>query len=94
MGDIKYADDKPKDCRYCHWWGGKREGCTLGEEDCYYRLPEREPGESGNKCDGCPYKRSVPCIGFCISDIVKEITNWKNGNNKNISSIIDYRNDH
>ena len=36
-------------------------------------LPEREPGESGNKCDGCPYKRSVPCIGFCISDIVKEM---------------------
>ncbi len=27
-------------------------------------------------------------------NVVKEITNWKNGNNKNISSIIDYRNDH
>ena len=79
MGDIRYADDKPKDCRYCYWWGGKKEGCTLGEEDCFYRLPEQEPGTKRNKCDGCPYKKPEPCIGFCISDIVKEMKEKKEG---------------
>ena len=71
MGDIRYADDKPKDCKYCYWWGGKSAGCSLGEEDCYYRLPDRSPDKPKSRCDGCPYKRSGPCIGYCISDIVK-----------------------
>lgn len=23
---IKYASDKPKDCKYCYWWGGRNKG--------------------------------------------------------------------
>ena len=72
MGDIRYAYDKPKDCRYCYWWGGKKEGCTLGEEDCYYRLPDLTPDKPKSRCDSCSYKRSLPCVGYCIRDIVKE----------------------
>ena len=72
MGDIRYAEDKPKDCKNCYWWGGKSLGCSLGEEDCYYRLPDGEPEKEKSRCDSCPYKRSGPCIGYCISDIWKE----------------------
>ena len=72
MSEIRYMDDKPKDCRFCYWWGGKKAGCSLGEEDCYYKLPD-ETGKPKGRCDGCPYKKSVPCIGYCASDIVKEV---------------------
>ena len=38
MSEVKYAEDRPKDCRYCYFWSGKKKGCDLGgEENCYYR---------------------------------------------------------
>ena len=29
MAYGQYTDDKPKDCRYCYFWGGKKKGCML-----------------------------------------------------------------
>ena len=35
MSEVKYAEDRPKDCRYCYFWSGKKKGCDLGgEENC------------------------------------------------------------
>ena len=41
---LKFAEDKPKDCKFCYYWGGKKKGCTLGgEEKCYYLIKEQPP---------------------------------------------------
>lgn len=26
---LKFAEDRPKDCKFCYFWGGKKKGCTL-----------------------------------------------------------------
>ena len=41
MSNIRYAADKPKQCKFCYYWGGRSKGCELGEENCYYILPEK-----------------------------------------------------
>ena len=33
MSEVKYAEDRPKDCRYCYFWSGKKKGCDLGGEE-------------------------------------------------------------
>ena len=39
MAYGQYTEDKPKDCRYCYFWGRKKKGCML--DSCYYqRKPE------------------------------------------------------
>jgi hypothetical protein len=70
----KYSGDKPKDCAYCYFWGGKKKGCI--QEQCYYLLPESppvlKPGKHWIPCEGCPYGKYDPCIGYCIEKILKE----------------------
>lgn len=67
---IVYAADKPGDCRYCYYWQPERRKCRMGEENCYYLLrPERR---KANPCDGCPYGKINPCVGFCMQKIMKE----------------------
>lgn len=62
------ADGKPKDCRYCYYFG--RHSCTL--DACYYEKP---PGWTTPKseCDDCPYGRCSPCIGWCTKEILRSI---------------------
>lgn len=68
---IRYAEDKPKDCRYCNFWNGKNKKCKLGEGDCYYRLQDEENKKTKKPiCDGCPYGQNGPCIGFCMKKIL------------------------
>ena len=67
--EVRYAEDKPKSCKYCYFWSGKKKGCELGEEKCYYLLPE-EPKKPAGPCDGCPYGRNNPCIGFCMKKVL------------------------
>lgn len=69
MSEIRYAAAKPKDCKYCYYWGGKNKGCELGEERCYYILPEKKEVKK-SPCDGCPYGRVNPCIGYCLRNIM------------------------
>lgn len=72
MNDVRYASDKPKDCKYCYYWGGKYKGCTLTEERCYYILPPKEEKKPASPCDGCPYGKNHPCIGFCMKNIMAD----------------------
>jgi len=68
-GKRLYARERPKECKFCYFWKDKRSGCILGgEENCYYLLhePEKEP----SPCDGCPYGRARPCVGFCMKNIL------------------------
>lgn len=86
MGEEKrnYAPDKPKDCRLCFFWKGRRKGCSQAE--CYYLLPEegagaeellsQEPDGTGD-CRCCPYGRHSPCIGYCLQKVILEMKKKK-----------------
>lgn len=68
---VRYAEDKPKDCRYCNFWNEKNKECRLGVENCYYLVPDEEMiNKKKSICDGCPYGRNAPCIGFCMKKII------------------------
>ena len=69
MMKYRYAEDKPKDCQYCYWWGGKNRGCTLREENCYYIIPVKTKKKQ-SPCEGCPYGKNGPCVGFCMKEIL------------------------
>lgn len=71
----EYMEDKPKDCRYCFWWGGKNKQCE--HKSCYYLLPLKEKskedtGQPGN-CKSCPYGKHSPCIGYCTVKLLQEM---------------------
>lgn len=75
-----YHEHKPKDCRYCYFYGNKEEICT--RESCYYLLPEQikyhgektKDGDFVSDCYGCPYKTKRPCVGFCMSAVIHNMT--------------------
>ena len=71
MSGKSYSADKPENCSGCYYWQDKRKGCSLGVENCYYLIsvPEQEKSE----CDGCPYGRNQPCIGFCLKKCMQEM---------------------
>ena len=66
MNKTVYAADKPADCRSCHFW--RNEKCSLGQHNCYY-LISAEP-KPKSECDGCPYGRDRPCIGWCTKKLM------------------------
>lgn len=70
--DRKYAEDKPKSCDVCYFREFGSKECSLGWENCYYLKPEPEKKREKDKCDGCPYGRVNPCIGYCLKDILAE----------------------
>ena len=48
--------------------------------ECYYRLLPEEPFEEKEEtwcCEGCPYGRYSPCIGYCLQKILLEIKQKK-----------------
>lgn len=70
---LKFEEDKPPDCRFCYFWKPKRKCCSFGgEEHCYYLIPEEDLTTKETMCDGCPYGRDIPCIGYCIDKIMRE----------------------
>lgn len=77
---VRYADDKPKDCKFCYFWGGRVKGCILGEvENCHYSIKEKEVPFEKTKCTDCPYKKTGPCIGWCTRDLLQ-----KKGDNQGV----------
>ena len=65
--DLSYL--KPKTCKLCYFWHSK-SGCELGEGGCYYRPRVKE---KRSECDGCPYGRDSPCIGWCTKKLMREL---------------------
>jgi hypothetical protein len=71
LSKIFYSPDKPNDCCYCHFWKNNKTGCCLSEENCYYLISV--PPKPKSECEGCPYGRDHPCIGWCTRKIMKEV---------------------
>ena len=69
--EKQYAPDKPDDCSRCFFWNGTRSGCSLGQNNCYYLIEEAPKVHS--ECEGCPYGRDRPCIGWCTKKIMREL---------------------
>lgn len=70
----QYSQDKPKSCEYCFFWHGKRYGCEL--KDCHYLISEESEQKQDTdeiSCDGCPYGKYSPCIGYCLMKIMREL---------------------
>ncbi|MDO4961366.1 MAG: hypothetical protein Q4E57_05890 [Eubacteriales bacterium] len=63
-----YAKDRPKDCSYCYY-GNRKGRCRLGKDNCYYII--KVTGKTKDPCDGCPYSRGGPCIGWCTRKILE-----------------------
>lgn len=99
--ERRYVPDKPKECKHCYFWKGRRKGC--GQEECYYLLPN-ETGESEamqgsaltsensgyseiGDCRGCPYGRHSPCIGYCLKKIMREMREKKQAAGKEENGI-------
>lgn len=66
-----YTADKPSDCHYCYFWTNGRKGCRLGRNNCYYLISL--PPKPKSECDGCPYGRDHPCIGWCTKKVMREV---------------------
>ena len=73
------------DCRYCLYRKGKLRGCVYPDGCCcpVPQKPERRNGieqvyeaNSDNaapvsECEGCPYGRAAPCIGWCTKEVMR-----------------------
>lgn len=66
-----YTADKPSDCHYCYFWTNGRKGCRLGRNNCYYLISL--PPKPKSECDGCPYGRDHPCIGYILLDCMPSL---------------------
>lgn len=66
-----HIEDKPKDCRYCYFYN-RQTGCVYkGKSNCYYKQPKVKSPVS--ECDGCPYGKASPCIGWCTKELLRSI---------------------
>lgn len=66
-----YDPDKPRDCSLCYFWINRQAACSLGKGNCYYKIKEQK--KIPTECDGCPYGRHHPCIGWCTKKILREL---------------------
>ena len=70
-----YVKDRPADCRYCYYWSRNAPHCTYGNGRCFYSLPDpvKSKRTAKSECEGCPYGRYSPCIGWCTREILRSI---------------------
>ncbi len=61
---------KPESCRLC-FWGTKKGACLLSI--CHYERPAKEAPPLPSECDGCPYRKVQPCIGWCTRKLMREM---------------------
>ena len=78
MAYGQYTEDKPKDCRYCYFWGRKKKGCML--DSCYY---QRKPENVNSSVTAVPTDElssasdGVPERSFAVSDSEIDEGIWK-----------------
>ena len=69
MTEVGYASDKPSDCAYCYFFSAGRKKCK--RKECFYRIsspPLRRKVTHWEPCEGCPYGKHTPCLGYCIDE--------------------------
>lgn len=71
MNTESYLPDKPKNCQQCYFWKKRKQCCGLGENNCYYSAVKTKNVKT--ECDGCPYGRDHPCIGFYMKKVMREV---------------------
>lgn len=79
MGEVRYARDKPSDCAYCYFFSTGRKKCT--RKECFYLLsppPPHKKSTHWEPCEGCPYGKHIPCLGYCIVKAMKEVKEHRN----------------
>lgn len=75
-------------CRYCSYWQGTKMGCVY-EDGCCCDVPQKPAKRNGeimhyetatpdekaptSECDGCPYGRDSPCIGWCTKEAMRSV---------------------
>ena len=69
-----YAKDKPETCREC-FWSNKKGRCRLGQDNCYYI--KKVIAKRRDPCEGCPYSRGGPCIGWCTMKLLDRFDDIK-----------------
>ncbi len=70
-------------CHLCHFWKGRKIGCTSKTGCC---SPASQPWQNGDaniddtktllpnsECVGCPYGRDSPCIGWCTKEAMRSV---------------------
>ena len=75
-------------CQYCTFWKGRKKGCVFSLRSCCCPVPQKPPLRFGipirycepkpavlpkSECDGCPYGRDSPCIGWCTKEVMKAV---------------------
>ncbi len=66
-----YYSDRPRDCQDCFFCKNRKQGCTLGWENCYY-LAKVIMTEQEKKCEDCPYVKGRFCVAAsCYKDLNK-----------------------
>lgn len=69
----QYYEDRPHECRCCHFWKNRKVGCILGKENCYY-LTEVMETEQEKKCRGCSYSNGGICVSAsCYKDLTRRM---------------------
>ena len=73
------------DCRYCLYRKGKLRGCVY-PDGCCCPVPQKPERRNGieqvyeaaadsaapvSECEGCPYGRAAPCIGWCTKEVMR-----------------------
>ena len=73
------------DCRYCLYRKGKLKGCVY-PDGCCCPVPQKPARRNGieqvyeanadnaapvSECEGCPYGRAAPCIGWCTKEVMR-----------------------
>ena len=73
------------DCRYCLYRKGKIQGCVY-PDGCCCPVPQKPARRNGieqvyeanadsaapvSECEGCPYGRAAPCIGWCTKEVMR-----------------------
>ena len=64
IGGVRYYADRPARCRDCFFWKNRKDGCSLGTQNCYYLA---EPPKRKSPYEGCCYG---PCVSFCMRKIL------------------------
>ena len=68
MSNSNFTNDKPRSCRFCYYY--ERHKCIL--DSCYYERP-KQSRKPKSECDGCPYGRHSPCIGWCTKQLLQSL---------------------